>query len=466
MRMSVASAADLFYQGSEHLQAGDATQAEACWRAALVLDPNLAEAHANLAFLHDERGEWAQAEVCYQRALELQPDHAQLHLNYGTLLAGRKRLDEAEAAYTRAIELEPAAAGGWSNLGGLYAGMKRDAEAELCCRQALARDPDHAKARFNLAYVLLRRGRFEEGWPSLEARDWYAALQAQLNCPRWLGEPLQGQSLLIGPEAGYGDMIQFARYAPLLKARGAARITLLCPPALKPLLLTLQDVDAVLAWDEPMPTEGWDCWTPLLSLPLHCGTRLDNIPAELPYLQALPERCARWQARLPTGGLRVGLVWKGNPRFENDADRSLSGLEVLLPLAEVAGVHFISLQKGEGEDQARFPPPGLPLLHLGSEIEDFADTAAIVAGLDLVICVDTAVAHLAGALGRPCWVLLPHYKTDWRWLEDRSDTPWYPGLLRLFRQGPDQDWAPVVAEVRTALLSWSQDAAGTHPSTP
>ena len=464
--MRVVSAADLFYQGSGHLQAGDAVQAEACWQAALALDPNMAEAHANLAYLHDERGEWAQAEACYQRALELQPYHTQLHLNYGTLLAGRKRLAEAEAAYIQAIALEPQAASGWSNLGGLYAGMKRDAEAELCCRQALLREPEHAKARFNLAYVLLRQGRFEEGWPCLEARDWYAALQAQLDCPRWVGESLQGKSLLIGPEAGYGDMIQFARYAPLLKARGAARITVLCPSALKALLITLQDVDAVLAWDEAMPAEGWDCWTPLLSIPLHCGTRLDSIPAGLPYLQALPERRARWQARLPTGGLRVGLVWKGNPRFENDADRSLPGLELLAPLAAVPGVRFISLQKGEGEDEARLPPTGLPLLHLGSEIEDFADTAAIVAGLDLVICVDTAVAHLAGALGRPCWVLLPHYKTDWRWLEDRNDTPWYPGLLRLFRQGPAQDWAPVVVEVRAALSTWAQGVGKTPSRTP
>lgn len=464
--MSGVSAADLFYQGAEYLQAGDAVRAEACWRSALVQDPQLAEAHANLAYLHDERGEWPMAEACYLRALELQPAHAQLHLNFGTLLAGRKRLAEAEAAYTRAIELEPQAASAWSNLGGLYAGMKRDAKAELCCRQALLRDPEHAKARFNLAYVLLRQGRFEEGWPCLEARDWYAALQAQLNCPRWRGESLKGRSLLIGPEAGYGDMIQFVRYAPLLKAHGAARVTVLCPPALKPLLLTLQDVDAVLAWDEPLPAEGWDCWTPLLSLPLYCGTRLDSIPANLPYLQALPERRARWQPRLPAKGLRVGLVWKGNPRFENDADRSLPGLELLAPLGAVAGVQFISLQKGEGEDQARFPPSGLPLLHLGSEIEDFADTAAIVTGLDLVICVDTAVAHLAGALGRPCWVLLPHYKTDWRWLESRSDTPWYPGLLRLFRQGPGQDWTTVVAEVQAALSRWVQVAAGTSSPTP
>jgi Tfp pilus assembly protein PilF len=468
MHMREVSAADLFYEGSGHLEAGHADRAEACWRAALALDPQMAEVHANLAFLHDERGEWTQAQACYQRALALQPDRAQLHLNYGTLLAGLKRLDEAEAAYTRAIQLEPQSAGGWSNLGGLYAGMKRDAEAELCCRQALARDPEHAKARFNLAYVLLRQGRYEEGWPCLEARDWYGALQAQLKCPRWQGEPLLGRSVLIGPEAGYGDMIQFVRYAPLLRARGAARITILCPPALKPLLLTLAGVDEVLAWDDAMPAAGWDCWTPLLSLPLHCGTRLTSIPAQLPYLAALPARSDRWHARLPaTGrGLRVGLVWKGNPRFENDADRSLPALDVLVPLGKVPGVQFVSLQKGEGEDEALDPPSGLPLLHLGSQIEDFADTAAIVAELDLVICVDTAVAHLAGALGRPCWVLLPYYKTDWRWLEQRGDSPWYPGVMRLFRQSASGDWAPVIDAVAQALEAFRHVAADAAHGTP
>jgi hypothetical protein len=153
------------------------------------------------------------------------------------------------------------------------------------------------------------------------------------------------------------------------------------------------------------------------------------------------------------------LVWKGNPQFENDADRSLPGLDVLAPLWQVAGVQFISLQKGAGEDQAMQPPAGLPLLHLGSQITDFADTAAIVAGLDLVICVDTAIAHLAGALGKPSWLLLPHYKTDWRWLEGRADSPWYPGVMRLFRQSASAGWTGVVAELALALEQFAQDIA-------
>lgn len=456
------SAETLFFEGNRHMAAGDAARAEACFRAALQRAPDTAEVHANLGFLLDEQGAGSEAQACYERAIELNPHLATVHLNYGTLLASRKCLDEAEAAYTRAILLAPQDPAGWSNLGGLYAGMKRDGEAEVCCRQAMALDASYAKARFNLGYVLMRQGRFGEGWHCLEARDWYASLQAHLDCPRWQGELLQGKSLLIGFEAGHGDMIQFGRYAAVLKRQGAARVTLLCHPALKTLFATLDGVDQVIAFDEHVPKSGWDCWTPLMSIPLYCQTRLDSIPAFIPYLQAAAGRMARWGAHLPARGIRIGLVWKGNPKFENDADRSLPALDVLLPLGRVGGVHFISLQKGAGEDQAMHPPEGLPLLHLGSQIEDFADSAAILANLDLVICVDTAIAHLAGALGKPCWVLLPDYKTDWRWLDGRSDSPWYPGVMRLFRQPAAGGWAIVVAEVQAALGQFVQ----THLNTP
>ncbi|MDO8249391.1 MAG: tetratricopeptide repeat protein [Rhodoferax sp.] len=233
------SAETLFFEGNRHMAAGDNARAEACFRAALQMAPDTAEVHANLGFLLDEQGAGAEAEACYGRAIALNPALAQVQLNFGTLLASHKRLDEAEAAYTRAILLAPESPAGWSNLGGLYAGMKRDAQAEACCRQAMALDERHAKAGFNLAYVLLRQGRFEEGWQCLESRDWYAALQTHLDCPRWHGEPLAGKSLLIGFEAGHGDMIQFGRYAAVLKRQRAARITLLCHPALKTLFAAL-----------------------------------------------------------------------------------------------------------------------------------------------------------------------------------------------------------------------------------
>ncbi len=225
---------------------------------------------------------------------------------------------------------------------------------------------------------------------------------------------------------------------------------------------TLCGVDAVGAFDEPHPQADWDFWTPPLSIPLYCQTRIDSIPASLPYLQADSVKRELWASRMSQecgpGALRVGLAWKGNPRFENDADRSLPDLATLAALGAIEGVHFFSLQKGAGESEAASPPAGLRLTNLGPLIGDFADTAAIIASLDLVICVDTAVAHLAGAMGKACWVMLPDYKTDWRWLAGRRDSPWYPGVMRLFRQSAMGDWTTVVAEVQAALRAL---AAGT-----
>jgi hypothetical protein len=328
--------------------------------------------------------------------------------------------------------------------------MKRESEAEQCYRTAMQLDGSYSKARFNLSYVLLRQGRLEEGWRCLEAREWYDALARHFTCPRWRGEALTGKSVLIGIEAGHGDMIQFCRYAVVLKAMGAIRIAVVCHPGLKQLFGTLSGVDEVFAFEEDALSSGWDFWTPPLSLPHYCHTRMNNIPAPIPYLAADPARVKMWAPSLPASGVRVGLVWKGSPRFENDADRSLSSLDMLAPLGAVAGTQFVSLQKGPGEEEARHPPDGLSLLALGSRLENFADTAAVVANLDLVIGVDTAVVHLAGAMGKPCWVMLPDYRTDWRWLVDRSDSPWYPHM-RLFRQPTEGGWPPVIAAVVDAL---------------
>ncbi|MEJ1959082.1 MAG: glycosyltransferase family 9 protein [Nitrosomonadales bacterium] len=212
---------------------------------------------------------------------------------------------------------------------------------------------------------------------------------------------------MIHPEQGFGDYIQFARYAPLLKARGVSRLTVFCNPSLKALLESMGSIDAVITDLASAPLH--DYWSFPLSLPLYFGTTVDNIPATLPYLHALPERVERWHERLSQKGFRVGLVWKGNPGHKNDANRSLPGLAILAPIWTVPGVMFYSLQKGQGEDEANHPPPGQPVIPLGSDIRDFADSAAIVAQMDLVICVDTAIAHLAGALGKPCWVLLPAF---------------------------------------------------------
>jgi len=451
----LANAEPLFFEGNRSMAAGDMPQAEMCFREALKLAPDFAEAHANLGLLLDQAGLQFEAENHFLHSLQCNPYCMQTYLNFGALLASQKRFEDAEAAYRLALELNPRSPVAWSNLGVLQACRKQEVAAEQSFRTAIELDADYQLAYFNLSYVLLRQGQFEEGWRCLEARDWYAPLEKHFDFPRWRGELLKGKSLLIGFEAGHGDMVQLCRYAAVLKAQGTLTIALICHPALKKLFASLDGVDAVFSFDESLPASGWDFWTPPFSIPFYSQTRLDTIPATLPYLRADREKVAYWSSQLvtdsPHPNLRIGLVWKGNPLFENDKDRSLPSLESLAPLGGIAGVRFFSLQKGAGEAEAANPPPGLPLVNLGPQISDFADTAALLENMDLVICVDTAVAHIAGAMGKACWVLLPDYQTDWRWLTGRSDSPWYPGVLRLFRQPGIGDWTTVVAEVRTAL---------------
>ncbi|SMC24353.1 Tfp pilus assembly protein PilF [Andreprevotia lacus DSM 23236] len=448
MSSNQALAEALFFEGNRHLAAAEHAAAAACFREAVTLAPQLAEAHANLGFLLEQTGQLDEAEACYRQAMAILPDCLQLYLNLGALLMARKDFGAAEALYRQALRFAAGDPALWSNLGVLLACLQRDDEAEQCHRTALAINPDYANARFNLAYVLLRHGRFDEGWASLEARDWYERLAQYFEFPRWQGEPLAGRSVLIGFEAGHGDMIQFCRYAAELKRMGAEQITVVCHPGLKTLFGSMIGVDEVYSLHDDVPTRGWDYWTPPLSLPYYCQTRLDTIPATVPYLQAEPARVAAWATRLPAARLRVGLAWLGNPRFENDADRSLSALDILAPLAAVPGIQFISLQKGRGEDVSA--PIGMALQSYAGELGDFADTAALIANLDLVISVDTAVGHLAGALGKPCWLMLPDYRADWRWLTGRDDTPWYPHT-RLFRQPPGGGWGPVVTQLAEAL---------------
>jgi Flp pilus assembly protein TadD len=446
----------LFHAGTR-LMDDDAGAAERSFRQALALNPDIPELHANLALLLERCGRTDEAERHYRCAMALHPSLTQASLNLGVMLDRQRRVDEAESVYRQALSRNPASAPGWSNLGVLLAGLKREEEAEQCHRQALALDPGYGKAAFNLAYLLLRQGRYAEGWERLESRQWYLPLQQLLPCPRWHGEPLQGKALLIGLEAGHGDMIQFCRYASLAKQAGAARVGILCHPALKNLLAGHRDLDAVIAADEPFATDGWDYWSPPLSLPFLFKTRLDSIPADLPYLTVQAERMAHGPhpPGEPDGRLRVGLVWRGNPNFENDGERSLPSLATLAPLGSLPHVHFFSLQKGAGEDEAAHPPASLSVTDLAPQIGDFADSAAIISKLDLVITVDTAVAHLAGALGRRCWVLLPDYKPDWRWLAGRDDSPWYPGVMRLFRQDATGAWDPVIAAIKRQLSELS-----------
>jgi len=449
----------LFEQGSLQLKAGAHRDAEGSFRAALALAPAFLEAQVNLAWAQERLGALLEAENGYRRALALAPACLEAALNLGVLLVGQKRFQEAQVLYDGLLARHPDSPAAWSNLGALKVGLGDEARAEACFLRALALDPGYARARHNLGYLFLRRGNFDEGWLALQARE-RIAYTAGFPFPCWRGEDLNGKALLIAAEAGYGDMLQFCRYAAEFKARGAAKVGILCHPPLQRLFASLDGCDQVFSLAEPLPTQGFDFWSLPLTLPLHCRTRLAAIPATLPYLHPQADLTQAWRARVPEGGFKVGLAWKGNPQFETDADRSLAGLALLAPLWGVQGVSFVSLQKGPGEAEAALPPPGQVLADLGSQVADFADTAAIMASLDLVITVDTAVAHLAGALGKACWVLLPAYRTDWRWLLERSDSPWYPGVMRLFRQEGTAGWGSVIQAGAGALEARVQDGAG------
>jgi tetratricopeptide (TPR) repeat protein len=402
-------------------QQGDLTEAEHAYRSVLERDDCNGLAHNNLANLLRQCGRFSEAEVHYCRALEQMPDSAEIRNNRAGTLEQLHRYEQAEIEYRRALELKP----------------------------------DFAVARFNLGMLLLSAGRYTEGWEYYEARSEAFGEHGQLPFPQWNGEDLSGKTLLLLPEQGYGDTIQFVRYVALLKARGAATISVICKPVLAPLLRTVEGIDALIT--DPQALHVHDYWASLMSLPRRMGTTVESIPARIPYVGVFTNRLEVWQARLPGDGLRVGLVWKGNPEHHNDAQRSLSHFSDLAPLWSVSGVRFISLQVGDAETQADECKVLQPALCLGREIRDFGDAAAIVAQLNLVICVDTAIAHVAGALGVACWLMLPQTGVDWRWHRTGTGSPWYPNDMYLFRQHQG-GWPALIDEVKDALANIMQSA--------
>lgn len=438
---------------------GRRTEAQAAYRRALRLWPDYAEAWYNLGIVLYDADRLPAAEDAYRRALSIQPMLAEAHNNLGKVLQALGRRAEAEAAYRAALAIRADLADAHYNLGSVLKECGDVPGAEAAWRDALASRADHADAQFSLATLLLGTGRFEEGWRRYECRYRHPEFvhgksRALLHCRQWQGEPLAGKSLLVWQEDGLGDMIQFSRYCAALRAQGAARIVLGCMPALHRLFAGLDGVDAVLDHDTALAqSSAFDVWTSLLSAPFHLRTNVDAIPPPT-RLRVDPALREKWRTQLDTlgAGMRIGLVWKGNARHYNDVNRSLPSLSTLAPLWRLPGVRFVSLQKGQGEDEAQAPPHRQPLLPLGSAFDDLADTAAVVGQLNLVIGVDTSVAHLAASLGTPCWVLLPAQDADWRWMHERTDSPWYPRTLRLFRQAPDEPWSAVVERVRLACV--------------
>jgi tetratricopeptide (TPR) repeat protein len=435
---------------------GKLDAALASYDRALAIRPDAAEVFANRGVALEQLNRLAEALSSYERALALQPNFPQALYNRGNVLKSLGRYAEALASYDRALAHRPQDAETLNNRGQVLRELMRYEEALASYDAAVVLQPNHVAAHCNAAAVRLMLGDFERGWADYEWR-WQKAsvVLTRRNFPQplWRGGDIAGRTILLHSEQGLGDTIQFARYVPLVAARGA-RVIFEVQAPLRALMAEFADGVEVIARGEPLP--AFDLHCPLLSLPLAFGTRLDTIPAVTAYLRAPTERAEQWQARLAAKRRPlVGLVWSGRPGHERDRERSIP-LRRLLPLLQ-SGATLVSLQKEVRPDDAAVLAAHTDILRFAEELNDFSDTAALVSQLDLVISVDTSVAHLAGALGKPTWILLPEVP-DFRWLLGRDDSPWYP-TVRLFRQDASRDWDGVIARVAAALREFAESNA-------
>ena len=378
-----------------------------------------------------EQGKLDEAVACYRRALELKPDYAEAHNNLGNALKDQGKLDEAVACYRRALELKPDYAEAHNNLGIALKDQGKLDEAVACYRRALELKPDYADAHLNLSLLSLLTGDFQRGWAEYQWR-WKTKQCQQRDFPQplWDGQPLEGRTILLHAEQGLGDTIQFIRYAPLVKQAGAS-VLVECQKPLVRLLAGCRGVDALIGRGDDLPP--FDVQAPLLSLPGIFHTSLETIPADVPYLFADPGSIEHWRGGVgPDRRLQDRHCLAGAIQNTATTVPARSRCSCFESLAGLPGIRLLSLQKGRARSSCKRSRDHFPVTDLGSRLEDFMDTAAVLTNLDLVITCDTAVAHLAGALGVPVWVALP-FVPDWRWLLDRSDSPWYP-TMRLFRQ--------------------------------
>jgi Flp pilus assembly protein TadD len=425
---------------------GRVDEAGNCHRKAIRLDPRHAKAHDHFGTILVQRGQIEDAERFYRAAIERDPRSVEAHNNLGSVLLDLQRPAEAEQELRTALRLHPGFVEAYPNLGSALRNLGRLAEAEAVYRAGLRLAPDLAVLRYNLAGLLLVTGRLAEGWPLYEERLRLAMAPSGPAVPRWRGEPFGDKVLLLHAEQGSGDTIQACRYVTLFPA--GTRLVLEVPPGLHRLIGTLATDAILVKRGDNLPTVDLHC--PLMSLPGAFGTALDTIPGQTPYLAADPKAAQSWRRRLASlPGPKVGLVWAGAAGYTEDRRRSLPA-EMLAAFAGRDDVSFVSLQK-----PAR--PAPLAMIDWTEELGDFADTAALIAGLDLIIGVDTAVVHLAGALGRPVW-LLNRFDPHWVWLLERVDSPWYP-TLRQFRQSRPGDWPGVIAAAVDALAQWAADRA-------
>lgn len=478
--ISIAQAMD---EARRHHVAGQLNQAQAIYSQVLNTDPRHAEAMHLLGLICFQSGAPDRAIALLRRSIDLRPDEPHFYKNLGEVTRRGGLFDESSAAFRRAIELSPQDGSAWHGLGVTLEKMAAFDRAIEAYRNAIALSPNDPASHLNLGVLieregqydealksfeaalrlrpdypnarvarginLLRRGRMEEAWPDYDVR-WkdphFPGCPVDRDHPLWDGSDLKGKTIVIRCEQGLGDSIQFSRYVPMVVARGGD-VIFEVQPELERLMRHSGGFGTVMAAGDARPV--YDLQVPLMSLPGVFRTTAATIPAKVPYLATDAPSAEKWGQRLAGGqGMKVGVVWAGNPRYPGDGIRSIR-LETMGPLAAVPGVRFYAMQLGEAAQQAKNPPAGMDLADLGREIGDFVDTAAILMQLDLLISVDTSVAHLAGALGREVWTLIP-YVPDWRWFMDRAETPWYP-TMRLFRQERSGDWDGVMERVAVAL---------------
>jgi tetratricopeptide (TPR) repeat protein len=431
-------------------QEGNFEEAVAFYDRVLALRPDLAQTHANRGVALLELKQTQAALQSLERAIALKPDYVHAMVNRGVALHALKQLPDAIASYDQALAIHPHYAQAHFNRGAALQAMCQLSDAIASYDRAIALQADYADAHFFKSTVLLLQGDFENGWPLYQWR-WKTAESAlrerHFQQPLWLGQaPLHGKTILLHSEQGLGDMIQFCRYAQRIVEEGG-RVILEMPAPLIGLLRTLEGVAVLVEKGQPLPAFDYHC--PLMSLPLAFRTTVNTIPSATAYLRCNGDKLAQWSERLgPQTKPRVGLVWSGNTSHAIDYNRSIP-LDTIAPHLS-ADVEYISLHKEvRPTDQATLDALGGAIRHFGNALQDFEDTAALCTLVDIVVSVDTSVAHLSGALGRPTWILLP-YVPDWRWMLERKNSPWYPSVT-LYRQATDGDWEQVLTAVQTDL---------------
>lgn len=458
--ISLDSEAAPFYQelGLVLGKAGMLEKAAELLRWALVLQPEYPEAINNLGVILRRAGESEEAENCFRRALLLKPCFADAYNNLGMVLAEDVQCQaESLQCFRKAVTLEATNANIQYNLGLALKNRHEFKEAEACLQRALQLKEEFFEADFSLAELYLLQGRYELGWDRYDALRLLERRQGQLPLSHWQGERLAGKKILLYADQGYGDSLQFLRYAPKV-AEMAEEVGVLVQKPLEE--LARQSLPECRVWDssEMLPLQEYDLACPLMSLPHWFHTKLEFLPQEIPYVQPKQEEAASWAKQLqqlaPQGNFRIGVVWAGNAAHSNDKNRSVA-ISHLMPLLEQQKIFWLSLQVGERAKDIKKLPNQADIADISLQLKDFAVTAAVIANLDLVLTVDSAVAHLAGAMGKKTWLMLP-FNPDWRWLLDREDSPWYPSM-RLFRQKRLGDWTEVVSDVKKALEAIGQD---------